>query len=204
MKLHSLVASHQLISDQVSPQEVSIIVSQLDEALNQGMRGAIVEFGCYTGTTSLFIRRILDVYNLELPFHVYDSFAGLPAKVAQDQSVAGDQFRTGELLATKKQFLHHFLRSNLRPPIVHKAWFSELTPEEVPSEIIFAFLDGDYYESIRDSLQLITPKLVKGAVIIIDDYANEALPGAGRAVDEWCRGRRVSLQVQASLAIIRT
>lgn len=204
MRLHSLVSSHQLISDQVSPQEVSIIVSQLESELERGVRGAIVEFGCYAGTTSLFIRRLLDAHHLEEPFHVYDSFAGLPEKVAQDQSVAGDQFRIGELLATKKQFLHHFHKANLRPPIVHKAWFNQLNAEDIPDEIMFAFLDGDYYESIRDSLKLITPKFAEGAIIVVDDYANEALPGASRAVDEWRRNHHVTMHIEASLAIIRT
>ena len=67
---------------------------------------------------------------------------------------------------------------------------------------MLAFLDGDYYESIRDSLRVITSKLLPGAVIIVDDYANEALPGAARAVDEWIRDRGVVLRVEASLAII--
>jgi len=204
MKLHPFLQSHTLISDQVSPQEVSIILGELEALLGRGARGSVVEFGCYTGTTSLFIRRILDAFAYDGPFHVYDSFAGLPGKSLHDQSAAGEQFLPGELAATKKQLMQHFHKARLRPPIAHKAWFDQLNPGDVPDEIMFAFLDGDYYESIRHSLRLITPKLMKGATIIVDDYANEALPGAGRAVDEWCRGRRVNLRVEASLAIIRT
>ena len=68
---------------------------------------------------------------------------------------------------------------------------------------MFAFLDGDYYQSIRDSLQLIAPKLTSHAIIVVDDYANEALPGAARATDEWLRGRRYQLRVESSLAIVR-
>lgn len=180
------------------------MLAALEKLLAAGRRGAIVEFGCYIGTTSLFIRRLLDQYAVEGSFHVYDSFAGLPDKTSQDISVAGEQFQKGQLAATKKQFLQQFYRAHLKAPIVHKAWFGDLTASDVPDGVIFAFLDGDYYQSIRDSLQLITPKLAPGAVIIVDDYAHEALPGAARAVDEWCRGRNVTLSVEASLAIIVT
>lgn len=200
--IHPLVRTHPLTSDQVSVREVSIILTQLEALIRQGQRGSVVEFGCFSGTTSLYIRRLLDQYAGDVPFHVYDSFAGLPEKTTQDMSVAGDQFRAGELCATKKQFLHNFHKAGLVPPTVHKAWFRELTTDDVPGGIMLAFLDGDYYESIRDSLRVITPKLLSGAVIIVDDYANEALPGAARAVDEWIRDRGVVLRVEASLAII--
>ena len=88
-------------------------------------------------------------------------------------------------------------------PYIHKAWFSQIESHDVPNLIIFAFLDGDYFESISDSLRLITPKLASHAVIVVDDYVNEALPGAAKAVDEWLMhhpGAR--LRVEASLAII--
>lgn len=190
------------MSDQVSQLEVSIILRQLAGLLERGMRGAVVELGCYEGTTSLFIRRLLDGAHHEGPFHVYDSFEGLPEKTKPDMSAAGEQFRAGELFASKKQLLRHFHRAGLVPPVVHKAWFNDLAPTDMPDGIMFAFLDGDYYESIRDSLHLITPKLLPGAIIVVDDYANEALPGAHRAVEEWCQGRTVTLRVEASLAIM--
>ena len=204
VKLHPLAQTHQLVSDQVSVLEVSIILWQLEELLAKSAKGSVVEFGCYEGTTSLFIRRLLDQYHYDGPFHVYDSFEGLPTKASQDASAAGEQFQAGELLASKKHFLRNFYKARLTAPIIHKGWFNELSLDDVPDEIMLAFLDGDYYESIRDSLRLITPKLAPHAVIIVDDYANEALPGARRAVDEWSRGRTVKLHVEASLAIIVT
>jgi O-methyltransferase len=50
---------------------------------------------------------------------------------------------------------------------------------------------------------LIEAKLAKGATVVVDDYANEALPGAAKAVDEWCRAKGYSVRVAHSLAIIR-
>jgi O-methyltransferase len=195
--MDELIRQHKIVSDQVDPKELSTVLQELRNSLP--VDGAIVEFGCYVGTTSLFIRRIIG----EREFHVYDSFQGLPEKTIQDQSPVGEQFKAGELTATKKQFIQEFTKAHLALPIIHKGWFDQLTADNIPSLISFAFLDGDYYNSIKVSLRLIEAKLAKGATVVVDDYANEALPGAAKAVDEWCRAKGYSVRVAHSLAIIR-
>lgn len=199
----SLIDRYGIISDQVDKAELQVILTQLEQVLSATSEGAIVEFGCYVGTTSLYVQRLLDIYG-QREFHVYDSFAGLPDKSAQDLSPAGEQFKTGELLAPKKEFIMNFKKAGLRLPRIHKGWFSEMTSDDIPDNIVFAFLDGDYYASIKDPLKLIWPKLAPGAVVIVDDYMNEALPGAAIATNEWLRTHPAKLQTAHSLAIIHT
>ncbi len=198
-----LLRTYPIISDQVDVKELRIVLSELEWLLQRGGQGAVVEFGCYVGTTSLFITRLLSQYNSSSSYHVFDSFSGLPNKTHQDYSAAGEQFKAGELLATKKQFIANFKKAGLTPPVIHKGWFADINSTDVPGDIMFAFLDGDYYESIKDSFRLITSKLVKGAVIIVDDYVSSALPGAAKATDEWAGQQNCHLKVEASLAIMR-
>jgi len=197
----ALLQSYPLISDQVSQEQLAVILRELETLLERQTEGAIVEFGCYIGTTSLFIRRLLNMYQDNREFHVYDSFEGLPPKTTQDESRAGDQFQAGELAVSKKDFLQQFRKANLRPPVVHKGWFKDLVTADVPAPISFAFLDGDFYESIRDSLKLVLHRTERGGVIVIDDYAREALPGAAKAVHELLPGKEI--QVSHNLGIIR-
>lgn len=203
MLASELLRKYSLVSDQVDKREVALVLEYLEKTLGETQSGAVVEFGCYVGTTSLFIARLLAMQKTPREFHVYDSFEGLPEKGAQDQSRAGDQFVAGELLATKKQFIVNFKKTGLSLPRMHKGWFSNLTESDVPAEIAFAFLDGDYYESILTPLKLVWPRLVPGAIVIVDDYANEALPGAARAVNEWLQTYPAKLHVEHSLAIIK-
>ncbi len=197
--IHGLLAKHPLISDQVNIDQVRVILTELGKITASDTPGDIVEFGCYIGTTSLFVRRFLNAlgvigptsHTCERQFHVYDSFEGLPEKTAADGSRAGEQFRGGELAVSKKAFLREFQKTHLHPPVIHKGWFNQLTSTDVPEKIAFAFLDGDFYESIRDSLKLVLPRMQKGSVIIVDDYAREALPGAARAVHEHFRPDQV-------------
>ena len=183
--------------------ELKIIMDELEKAASTRIDGAVVELGCYAGTTSLFIRRMLDALKSPLEFHVYDSFAGLPEKTIEDSSPAGLQFKAGELAVSKQTFLNNFKKAGLKAPMVHKGWFADLTPEKVPDNIVFAFLDGDYYDSIIDSFKAITPKLVKGSVVIVDDYQSEALPGAHKAVHTWLQNKDYALSTAHSLAVIR-
>lgn len=197
------IHKYPLTSDQIDYGELKVIIHALEGVLNRGVAGSIVELGCYTGTTSLFMQRALNNHNQDREFHVYDSFAGLPAKTDQDRSPAGEQFRAGELTASKSVFINNFKHAGLPLPHIHKAWFDQLTDADLPPNIAFAFLDGDFYASIKTSLQLIEHKLSAGAVVIVDDYQSEALPGAARAVDEWLATRpQLRIQATQSLAVI--
>ena len=202
--VEELLNKYPIISDQVDRRELRALLKELDRVLADKISGDVVEFGCYEGTTSLFIRRLLNSRKSAQAFHVYDSFAGLPEKTHADQSPAGVQFKAGELRASKQNFITNFRQAGLDLPVIHKGWFHELTESDLPRQIAFAFLDGDFYESIQDSLRLIESKLVPGAVIIVDDYQSEALPGAARAVNEWLETNPAKLRIEASLAIINT
>ncbi|MCL1876515.1 TylF/MycF family methyltransferase [Candidatus Saccharibacteria bacterium] len=238
--IDELLKRHRLISDQVDEKELRVILRELLAVLDYNVLGDVVEFGCYKGTTSLFLARVLESLRGEhsstkqshgtsqsrllrsarndeeneglavserfASLFLYDSFAGLPEKTALDNSRVGEQFVAGELLATKSELLKNFRRENLPMPIIKKSWFCDLTAADVPHEICFAFFDGDFYESIRDSFRVCNPYFSPGATIVIDDYQNEALPGASKAADEWLRQnstRIKSFRVERSLGIIK-
>jgi len=188
---------------QVSQTETNIILDLLRKTLNQNIEGDIVEFGCYRGDTSVLLQREI---RPPKTLWLYDSFAGLPPKTKEDNSAAGDQFRSGELFVTKREVLDKFKRLNLTLPKIKKAFFEELDKnQDLPSKICFAFLDGDLYSSIRTSLHLIESKLQKGSIVVVHDYNNPELPGSARAVDEWIKNHSYQIKqfkTQETLAII--
>ncbi len=168
-------------NDQVSEKETERILELAQECLD--ISGDFVEMGCYKGDTSLLLAEIVKASEKKL--WIYDSFEGLPEKKEVDKSVMGVLFRGGELAVTKREVKQRFLRANLPVPVIKKAWFSELVENDLPEQIAFAFLDGDFYESIKDSIKLVAPKMSDGGVMVVHDYTNLALPGVKKAVDEW-------------------
>lgn len=190
-----------LLSDQVDEREVRVVLRELERVLAAQVSGDVTEFGCYVGTTSVHLAERLKDTGRTL--WLYDSFEGLPSKTSEDSSPAGEQFVTGELLATKKQLITNLKQARVPMPKITKGWFSDLTDSQVPPQVAFAFLDGDYYHSVKDPLKLIWPRLSPGSIVVVDDYANEALPGAAKAVDEWLQGHQATIKVEHSLAILQ-
>lgn len=190
-----------LLSDQVTEAEIRVILRELEKVLGTEIPGDVVEFGCYVGTTSVFLAERLRDTGRHLA--LYDSFAGLPEKQRQDMSPVGEQFKAGELLAPRKVLEKNMAKFPRSLWHARRGWFSDLTADDIPETIAFAFLDGDYYESILSPLQLIWSRLTPGAIVVVDDYGNEALPGAARAVDEWAAQHNLTVKHEQSLAIFR-
>lgn len=194
-----------MISDQVDKAELRVILRELTGVLDRNIGGDIVELGCYKGTTSLFLTRLLAARGEDRRLYLYDSFAGLPPKTSKDSSTVGDQFVAGELYATKSELIRNFARNNLPSPVIKKSWFEDLTVNDMPTSIGFAFFDGDFYDSIKDSFRVCSDRFSSGATIIVDDYDSEALPGAARATDEWIERNNTivkSFHSECSLGII--
>ena len=194
-------------NDQVSEAETKKIIESARRQLVEP--GDFVEMGCYKGDTSLCLAEVLaeagkgaEELRAAKKLWIYDSFEGLPEKQQQDESVLGKEFKGGELFVTKREVKERFLRAGLKLPQIKKAWFSELGAEDLPSEIALAFLDGDFYESIKESLNLVADKMSKNGIIMVHDYYNPALPGVKKAVDEWLSGKNQKVQFFHSIIII--
>ena len=203
-------------NDQVSQRETEKILETARQCL--AVEGDFVEMGCYRGDTSILLAEILheaqksglgerlsrgsenssergnlmgdcsEKGELGKKLWLYDSFEGLPEKGAEDESATGVEFQRGALLVSKREVKARFLRSGLAVPKIVKGRFADLTEADLPGKISFAFLDGDLYESIRDCLRLVGPKMADGGVILVHDYQNPALPGVTKAVDEFMDG----------------
>ena len=178
-------------NDQVSERETAKILELARTCLK--MEGDFVELGCYKGDTSLLLAEVLKDSDKKL--WIYDSFEGLPEKTESDESALGVDFKKGELVITKREVKQRFLKANLPVPVIKKAWFSDLKTEDLPEEIAFAFLDGDFYESIKDSLKLVIPKMVEDGALVIHDYSNPALPGVRKAVDEFVTSKSLKFRI---------
>lgn len=188
------------MNDQVTREETTEILHLAERCL--AAEGDFVELGCYKGDTSILLGKILKESPKKL--WAFDSFAGLPEKTREDSSGAGDNFKAGELFVTKREVIDKIRKHGLKNIIVKKAWFSDLTEQDLPAQISFAFCDGDLYSSIKTSLKLVVPRLSAQGIIIVHDYNNPELPGSARAVDEFLRAHpEYKLQVRHSLAIIK-
>lgn len=178
-----------IISNMVTHAHVEQVLSHLVDVLDDEVEGDVVELGCNVGTTSLFIRRMLDHRHSDKVFHVYDSFEGLPEKDEMDESSHVNQYDKGSCTTSIDIFKDNFKREALEVPKTHIGWFKEIPDDEYPDKIAFAFFDGDFYTSILDSFEKTYDRLAVGAKVVIHDYGWEALPGVKQACDEFLADR---------------
>ena len=183
-----LLQTTPIISPMVTPRHIEFILDSLEKTLVDDIVGDVVELGCNIGTTSVFIRKMLDVHKKGKNFHVYDSFEGLPKKREEDD-FSIEQYTEGSCRCSKDQFLRVFERFQLEVPTINSGWFSEIDNGKYPDNISFAFFDGDFYQSITDSFHKIYHKLSKGAIVCVHDFGWEKLPGAKKAGEDFLRDK---------------
>ncbi|HEU0132420.1 MAG TPA: TylF/MycF/NovP-related O-methyltransferase [Mycobacteriales bacterium] len=170
----------------------------LSTVLAYGVPGAVVELGCNEGLTSIWFQKIIDHFRPDTAFHVFDSFKGLPAPGVHDAYLV-----EGECATTRERLVANFERAGLRLPRIHEGWFDETLPVGCPEQVAFAYLDGDFYDSIMVSLEVVYPRLAPGALVMIDDYCDNdvnprawpGLPGVKKACDEFFADRPESVSV---------
>lgn len=194
-RVATIMQSTPILSNMVTPLHINYILTHLEKSLLQNTEGDIVELGCNVGTTSLFIRKMLDAHQSDKNFCVYDSFEGLPEKSLEDQTNTTKQYKQGSCKTSLETFMENFDHNKLKQPIIHQGWFKEIEDTLYPKQIAFAFFDGDFYSSILDSFEKVYPKLSRGARVIIHDYGFEALPGVKKACDEFLKDKPEKVEV---------
>jgi hypothetical protein len=138
----------------------------------------VCEFGVWSGAT---INHIAS----RIPGKVYgfDSFEGLP-----------ERWRDGFPRSTFKTLELPRVRTNVE---LVQGWFEETLPSFIsahPQDAAFLHIDCDLYSSTKTVLELLSPKIRPGCVIVFDEYFNYPGWQAGeyKAFQEYVQTRGVN------------
>lgn len=177
----------------------------LEQVLVNKIPGDIVDLGSNSGDSTIVMRKILDELAPERQLHAFDSFEGLPELSENDKQ--DRVYQKGYMAAGLELFKRKFEALGLKMPHVHKGWFEETVPKDLPEKIAFVLIDGDLYESTKHVLPHVYGRMTPGAIAMVAVYYDEKIlprkgllggfrsPGVKRATDEFFKDKpeKVSL-----------
>jgi len=155
------------------------IIAQLSEAV-RGMDGCVAEVGVYRGGSALLLCRA----NPDSEIFIFDTFEGLPEPSGFDNThLKGDFSDTSEQQVRK-------LLAGYRNCRIYKGLFPEETGHHIQDKLFkLVHLDVDIYTSYKNSLEFFYPRMVRGGIVIMDDYASGYCLGAKKAIDNFMTGK---------------
>ena len=163
--------------------------------------GHIAEFGCWKGANTLFMAKLLRIYDPNGPkvIHAFDSFEGLTAFSEVDgksKTRVGDY--KGSLEELEDMIRLHEMQDEV---LIHKGLIEKTLSGVLESDPALSFslvyCDTDLFESTRVILERMHPRLVKGGLIVFDQWNYENFPGEGVAANAFLADFGDRYQVEA-------
>ncbi len=159
--------------------------------------GSIVECGVWRGGSSMLAALVLQqCRDLDRDLYLFDTFTGMTPPSEYDVAMDGISAQQHLINDRGKQLVwciaeledvrHNMYATGYPAERIHfiQGPVEQTVSESFPAgSIALLRLDTDWYESTRHELEHLFPRLVRGGVLIIDDYGH--WQGARKAVDEY-------------------
>ena len=140
--------------------------------------GDVIEVGCAYGGSAFLIAVRARVAGVMDRIHLFDTFDGLVKASEVDTLKNGDM--RGPELNEVGAFFKQYEFSDMR---ITQGVFPECANLE-DVRFRFAHIDVDIYQSAKDAFAAIWPRMVKGGIVVIDDYGEADCDGITKLVDE--------------------
>ena len=192
-----LIASVQHLT-MTSPERILALVNAVAYLANNRIEGDFVECGVWKGGSMVATANTLIASNdTDRRLWLYDTFEGMSEPTEQDVDFMG---QTADRLLSEQDRLKsdsiwcfsplEQVRSAMQATGYPESMVNfvpgkveDTLPQTKPEKIALLRLDTDWYESTRCELEYLFPRMVDGAVLIVDDYGH--WEGCRRAVDEY-------------------
>lgn len=156
--------------------------SFLHDLDRRGVRGDVVEAGCWRGGCGAFMAAVAPHRTVRL----YDSFDVFPPLKAEDGTYA-QKLNIDVATEADVQAVSDTLQVK---PVVTRRFFKDL--ETFSGHIALLRLDGDLYDSTMDALNAFYDAVVPGGYIVIDDFD---FPGCRMALYDFFAERRIAPRI---------
>ena len=143
--------------------------------------GDILEVGVWRGGTGALLAARAAGLGLENTVYLCDTWQGVVKTGAVDT-----YYRDGKHDNTSREIVQQLIiRMGLHNVELLEGIFPEDTGDEIADRTFrMCHCDVDVYQSAKDVLEWVWPRLSPGGVVVFDDYGFPACPGVTKLVDE--------------------
>jgi O-methyltransferase len=189
-----------------SPERLFALIQAVRYVSTAGIAGDIVECGVWRGGSMMAAARtLLECGDTSRQLYLFDTFEGMSSPTDKDVAVDGQS--AGELLRTQRKddpasawcyatiddVKATMTSTGYEFGRIHfvKGKVEDTIPTHAPDKIAILRLDTDWYESTRHEMEHLFPRLIRGGVLIVDDYGHWA--GCRQAIDEYIETNGIRL-----------
>lgn len=164
LKIGDLVPQLDTFRDMNSIEQRINYYHLINRILAAKVDGDLVELGTFTGFSAMMFQKVLQQNQSDKKLHLFDSF---------------------EVKFSEQGDIQDILRSNfsnagLDLPMMHKGYFQDTLPTQLPAQIAFVHIDcghGGDINAHRDiviyCLEQVYAKMTKGAICLLMDYIDK-------------------------------
>ena len=142
------------------------------------LKGDFAECGVYKGGTAILLASL--VKGREKVLHLFDSFEGLPDADSHDNVYGKGDFSDTSELAVRSR-----MKAGGSDTVLHVGWIPQTFAGMDASAFSLVHVDVDLFQPALDCCSFFYPRLVRGGVMIFDDYGFPACLGEKKAVDDY-------------------
>ncbi|AXT20762.1 macrocin O-methyltransferase [Flavobacteriaceae bacterium AU392] len=189
-----------------NPERIISLIRSIEHIEANNIKGDIVECGVWKGGSMMAALKTLNnLKSFDRNVYLYDTFEGMSEPTEMDKSFKGESASDAyqnkdkfwnqiECLSALDEVKSNIYKIDYPSNNIHfiKGKVEDTIPESgIPTEIAILRLDTDWYESTLHEMEHLFPRLVKGGIIIIDDYGH--WQGCKKAIDEYLSKNNIEL-----------
>jgi predicted O-methyltransferase YrrM len=95
-----------------------------------------------------------------------------------------DIHKKGDFADTSLESVKEFL-GDCNNVVFHPGFFPVTAEPVKDKKFCFVYFDADLYQSTKSCLEFFYPRMVRGGVMIFDDYEWKGCPGLKKAIEEF-------------------
>tara|TARA_Y100001968_G_scaffold315855_1_gene342948 strand:+ start:1108 stop:1899 length:792 start_codon:yes stop_codon:yes gene_type:complete len=174
-------------------------ISATKYVIREKIDGDIIECGVWRGGCSIAMAKTIKRFNSNKKIILYDTFAGMTRPTEDDVKAKNGRNALKKFNDLNTEGYNKWCYASVEEV---KASFKKYglldiasfrkgdisavlkdNKDDLPTKISLLRLDTDWYESTKDEMEILYPKVSKNGILLVDDYGS--WEGARKAIDEY-------------------